>query len=216
MITPRRNAAFRGDPASNGHQPMPLGTTFADNSRGLVINDVSDGSPASRAGLRSGDRIACFNGWSFQNPAQFGTWLNRFPRGRSLPVTYARNGRLYSTQVTLGGMNGNSAGGVPPTYDNNSGRTVPPPAPGAETAQNTNTGNRRTALRPNFDAMTRTQLEQEIQQLRQENNRLRKQLDGQPEGGKADQPGTQNNNQTDRSSSLPPSPQRDQTEIPLN
>lgn len=192
MITPRGGVAARGNRGRQVDRPMILGTTFVGDSRGLVVNDVYENSPAHQAGLRAGDEIVCFNGWSYRDADQFASWMNRFPRGRALPMTYRRDGRTYSTRVTLADPNTQGF-----ARSDRSDRL--PPAPQGEFegrelrsrdyAEGEFQGRRRTAMRPNFDEMTREQLRQEVEQLRRENESLRQNLDS-IQGEASDVPNT--------------------------
>src|SRR5262245_24569767 len=69
---------------------------------GVLVNRVLEGSPADRAGLRSGDVIVRFNGRTATSPDQL-TQLVRDSRvGQSVSVTVVRNGERRTLSAHLG------------------------------------------------------------------------------------------------------------------
>jgi C-terminal processing protease CtpA/Prc len=78
------------------------GMQVGDLKPGLVIEALVDGGPASRAGLRKGDRIAGINGKSFADatPTQFKEALSKMPSGR-LFMIIIRNGAYKKIEMRL-------------------------------------------------------------------------------------------------------------------
>jgi len=70
--------------------------------RGVLLTDVEADSPAAKAGLKSGDVISEFNGQKVEGTAQFRRFVRETPAGRSVQLTYWRDGRSQTASVTLG------------------------------------------------------------------------------------------------------------------
>lgn len=69
----------------------------------LVVKRVSDGSPAAKASLRSGDRIVRINGTPLLSQADIQWLLHRSPSNTRIAMTYERDGRIAQTTVSLAG-----------------------------------------------------------------------------------------------------------------
>ena len=71
-------------------------------TEGALVGDLADaGSPAAKAGLRSGDVIVEFNGRPVKSPKQLTELVADAPVGRAAQVKYVRDGRAETTSVTL-------------------------------------------------------------------------------------------------------------------
>ena len=70
--------------------------------RGVLLTDVEADSPAAKAGLKSGDVITEFNGQKVEGTAQFSRLVRETPAGRTVQLTYWRDGRSQSASVQLG------------------------------------------------------------------------------------------------------------------
>ncbi len=68
---------------------------------GLVITDVATSSAAQEAGLKKGDLIKSVNGISVTLPSELQELVTRYKPSDKLTVVYSRNGKEYSTAVTL-------------------------------------------------------------------------------------------------------------------
>ena len=68
-------------------------------SNAVVIDRVAPNSPAARLGLRRGDRIVRFNNRTYSNRAAFLDSLRNWTPSGSVPVTYWRDGREYTTTM---------------------------------------------------------------------------------------------------------------------
>ncbi len=69
---------------------------------GVVIAQVSSGSPAERAGLKEGDVITAFAGQSVKTYADLLGFLRGTAPGQSIPVTVDRGGTQRTLHVTVG------------------------------------------------------------------------------------------------------------------
>ncbi len=66
----------------------------------VQIGQVTDGYPAQKAGLESGDKIISFDGVEVTGTQQF-VDLTKESKGQTVPVVYDRKGVEKATQVTL-------------------------------------------------------------------------------------------------------------------
>ncbi len=71
------------------------------NNRGAVIADVQPGSPADRAGLKSGDVIVKLGDREIPDPAALRNVTAGMDVGSRVPVTFYRGGESHSIPVTI-------------------------------------------------------------------------------------------------------------------
>jgi membrane-associated protease RseP (regulator of RpoE activity) len=69
---------------------------------GVLVNQVAEGSPAERAGLRQGDVIVGLNGANIDSPEQLQTRVHEAGVGDRVRLEISREGRRQSLAVTLG------------------------------------------------------------------------------------------------------------------
>jgi serine protease Do len=69
--------------------------------RGVVVRDVTEDSPAAKAGLKENDVITEVNGQRVEGTAQFRRLIHEIPAGRTIPLGIWRDGRSQSINVTL-------------------------------------------------------------------------------------------------------------------
>lgn len=70
---------------------------------GLVVTDVSSGSPAKKSGLQAGDVIVSINGHKISSYLSFSTYMyTNLNPGQVVPLQYYHNGTLKTTKLTLG------------------------------------------------------------------------------------------------------------------
>lgn len=68
---------------------------------GALINDVTDGSPAEKAGLRSGDIIIGFNGDEINNANDIRNAVGLVTPGTRADLTYLRDNRRRTTRIMV-------------------------------------------------------------------------------------------------------------------
>jgi serine protease Do len=73
-----------------------------DRTTGALVGDVSPGSPAAKAGLKSGDVITQFAGQAIQDASQLKLRVAETAPGSKVPVIVSRNGEDKTFDVTLG------------------------------------------------------------------------------------------------------------------
>lgn len=72
---------------------------------GAVVLSVADGSPAYEAGIRKGDIITSFNSTKIKEYTMFESLLSECKPNQKVEVEIYRNGRTYSTAITVGSNN---------------------------------------------------------------------------------------------------------------
>ncbi len=72
---------------------------------GAVVLSVADGSPAYEAGIRKGDIITSFNSTKIKEYTMFESLLSECKPNQKVEVEIYRNGRTYSTAITIGSNN---------------------------------------------------------------------------------------------------------------
>ena len=70
-------------------------------ARGVLINSVDPGSPAERAGLRTGDIITALNGKSVNDPNELRNQIASTPPGSDVTLTILRDGREQQVKAKL-------------------------------------------------------------------------------------------------------------------
>ena len=74
---------------------------FDDGTGGVTFDNVEPpGSPADKAGLVGGDIITSFDGQSITDEDDMMRVLQRTPIGKTVPLTYLRDGELKTTSLT--------------------------------------------------------------------------------------------------------------------
>ncbi len=69
---------------------------------GVLVGDVTSGSPAEKAGFQSGDIITAIDGQSMTSAAQLRTDIAQTPPGTKVSVSLLRDGKDKSFDLTLG------------------------------------------------------------------------------------------------------------------
>src|SRR2546422_6227399 len=71
-------------------------------ARGVILSRVEADSPAAKAGLKANDVITEFNGQRVEGTLQFRRLIRETPGGRTVQLTFWRDGRAQSVSVELG------------------------------------------------------------------------------------------------------------------
>jgi len=69
---------------------------------GALIDSVTRGGAAEKAGLKSGDIVTNFNGLPITNPTDLTAQVRSLAAGATSKLTYVRDGKPYTVEVTLG------------------------------------------------------------------------------------------------------------------
>lgn len=75
---------------------------FGPGIRGVLVEAVRENEPAAKAGLQSDDLIVSYDGQAVSNSNHLIEMVGQTEVGRSVPLEYIRDGRLWSTNVTIG------------------------------------------------------------------------------------------------------------------
>jgi len=76
---------------------------------GVYISNVTDGGGAAMAGLQAGDVVIGINGVKIPNISTLQEQVGRFRPGNKIAVEYIREGKKYTTDVTLRDKDNNGA-----------------------------------------------------------------------------------------------------------
>lgn len=78
-----------------------IGVRIAEaDAGGVRIEDVDEGSPAAKAGLRAGDVVVEFDGERVRSARQFARLVQETPDGRSVKATVVRDGSRQTLDIT--------------------------------------------------------------------------------------------------------------------
>src|SRR5262249_28071090 len=88
-------------PVSRGY----LGVSVQDDQQtadgGAVVAELTNGSPASAAGLRGGDVIVELDGKPVRSSKQLAEIIANTPLGRAVKLKFVRNGQAQTASITL-------------------------------------------------------------------------------------------------------------------
>jgi predicted metalloprotease with PDZ domain len=74
---------------------------YADDKDGVLVGGVSPGKPAEKAGLKTDDRLIKWNDVVLKDIQTFTAQLRAAKPGDVVKITYIRNGKEATTDVTL-------------------------------------------------------------------------------------------------------------------
>lgn len=94
--------------ASSSHMMMPGGRmprlgirpSYGDDGEGVLLDGVSDGGPAMKAGLKEGDRLVEIAGQPVKDLDTYMVLMARQKRGQPLKVVVVRDGKRVPLEVT--------------------------------------------------------------------------------------------------------------------
>jgi serine protease Do len=86
---------------------------------GVEITRVEDGSPAEKAGLKSGDVVLEYNGQRVEGMEQFGRLVRETPPAREVKLLISRNGATQTVTATVQTRKLKTMAGVMPNFDVN-------------------------------------------------------------------------------------------------
>ena len=70
-------------------------------SKGALVQEVGTGGPAAKAGMQNGDVVVAIDGHPITSPEDVIGVLRSHKPGDTLHVTYVRNGKSNTVDVTL-------------------------------------------------------------------------------------------------------------------
>ncbi len=83
-------------------------SAFATTSEAIIIEEIENNSPASKAGLKVGDKILKVNNIKVTSGAYFKYELYKNSPGDKITITYERDNKENTTTVTLGTYSDNA------------------------------------------------------------------------------------------------------------
>jgi serine protease Do len=116
-----KDALLTNGRVSRGYLGVSLQEAEAAES-GALVADVTNGGPASKAGLRNGDRVVEFDGKQVKSTKQLTEIIADAQVGKNINVKFVRDGREQSSSITLAERPGRAVA---------SGQQAPAPAPRA-------------------------------------------------------------------------------------
>jgi serine protease Do len=106
-------AYARANTRANAALPRSyLGVSLQDPQTagsGAVVAELTNGSPASTAGLRGGDLIVEFDGKPVRSPNQLAEIVAGTPVGRTVRLKFVRNGQAQTASITVAERPGHRA-----------------------------------------------------------------------------------------------------------
>jgi serine protease Do len=82
--------------------PVKVDPSLVSSGVGAMVESVDAGSPADKAGFRTGDVILKFNGQEFSSPMGLRTLVARAKPGLLATIVVWREGQFHSLVITLG------------------------------------------------------------------------------------------------------------------
>ena len=73
-----------------------------EDTDGVLVDNVNDGTPADKAGVRNGDVITKIDNRLVRGPNDLSRRIANYPPGRKIKVEVVRDGRTQTLNVTLG------------------------------------------------------------------------------------------------------------------
>lgn len=83
-----------------------------ENTRGALVNQVQEGSPAEQAGITHGDFITRVGATAIESAAQLRLTVSQILPGTEVTITLIRAGQEMTFSVVLGSLDGGIAGGA--------------------------------------------------------------------------------------------------------
>jgi len=76
-------------------------TDKAENTKGVIIKEVSEESPAAKAGLKPGDIIVKVNNTDIETSEDLYKTIGKYNAGDTINITYLRDGKTANTKAVL-------------------------------------------------------------------------------------------------------------------
>jgi S1-C subfamily serine protease len=80
---------------------MGVMPSYTANEEGLKVDGVSDGKPAQKAGILTGDVIVQIGSYPIKDIQAYMDALGKFEKGQIVPVKLKRNKELLEVNVTF-------------------------------------------------------------------------------------------------------------------
>lgn len=80
---------------------MGVMPSYTSSEEGLLVDGVTDGKPAQKAGIEAGDIIVQMGDISIKDMANYMDALGKFEKGQTIPVKVKRKGEVKTVSVTF-------------------------------------------------------------------------------------------------------------------
>jgi serine protease Do len=105
-----------------GVQIQPVTPDVAESlkltpDKGALVADVTEGSPALDAGIKTGDTILKVNGEDVANPRDLARKVAKFAPGETVPMEIVRSGKTMTVDVRIGKMPSDKQAAAPSTQE---------------------------------------------------------------------------------------------------
>jgi C-terminal processing protease CtpA/Prc len=80
---------------------MGVMPSYTSNEEGLKVDGVSEGKPAQKAGILTGDVIVQIGDYTIKDIQAYMDSLTKFEKGQTVPVKVKRGGETVTVQVTF-------------------------------------------------------------------------------------------------------------------
>jgi hypothetical protein len=98
---PRYVKVAGGTAASPGDFPkIGIRPAYSDDKEGVLLDGVSDGGPAAKAGLKEGDRILELDGRPVKSLEGYMTLIRAHKKGQPIELSVLRDGKRLTVKVT--------------------------------------------------------------------------------------------------------------------
>lgn len=78
-----------------------LGVRYSAGENECILSDISEGSPASKAGMRNGDKIVSINGTKINSGSELAVYMSEHPlENKEVEIVYLREGAEHTVNVT--------------------------------------------------------------------------------------------------------------------
>ncbi len=75
--------------------------SYTSDAPGLLVDGVTDGRPASKAGIETGDIIIQIGEYQIQDIQNYMDALGKFEKGQTAPVKVKRKNKVITLSVTF-------------------------------------------------------------------------------------------------------------------
>jgi S1-C subfamily serine protease len=119
MVFTRENTAFMGPQSSGQGRRVRIGfvPNMTDNGPGVLITGTSPGTPAEKAGFKTGDRIMEFGGVKISDLQSLQDQMMKLKPGDKVKIVFEREGVRKEVELIAEGRAGDAGDAPPPAKE---------------------------------------------------------------------------------------------------